>query len=236
MKIGEIIQRVQSMYSKGVQSDDSRLTPRHIYNKLLSTRSRLIYQKANKKQKLNQWNFQTLECVELIKAPLNECPCLPPVGCTISRTKYKLPKPITNLTNHLIQSVISTDGSQVYSEILIQDYIYKKGNKYTANKIDYFIQNGYLYLTHKRVPKAISITGLFENPLDVYAYPSLCPSGSEEEECFDIMEQEFPIDEDLIEPLIELSLQELVIMFTQMKEDSTNNSQDDNLTQPQTNE
>ena len=33
MKIGEIVTRVQSLYSKGVASDDSRLSNRLIYNK-----------------------------------------------------------------------------------------------------------------------------------------------------------------------------------------------------------
>ena len=49
MKIGEIIQRIQSLYSKGVESDDTRLMSRHIYNKLLTVRARLISQDAKKK-------------------------------------------------------------------------------------------------------------------------------------------------------------------------------------------
>ena len=53
MTNGEIIQRIQSMYSKGVESDDSRLRPRHIYNKLLTTTAKLYQQQKNKKQKIN---------------------------------------------------------------------------------------------------------------------------------------------------------------------------------------
>ena len=60
MKVIEIIQRIQSLYSKGAQSDDSRLSDRHIYNKLLTLRSKYISQQAKKKQKVNQWNFQVL--------------------------------------------------------------------------------------------------------------------------------------------------------------------------------
>ena len=75
MKIGEIVQRVQSLYSKGVHSDDSRLSARHIYNKLLTVRARLISQEAKKKQKISQWNYQTISCIELIKVPAHECPC-----------------------------------------------------------------------------------------------------------------------------------------------------------------
>jgi len=58
MTIKEIIQRVQSLYSKGVQSDDVRLEDRHIYNKMITVRSKLISQEAKKRQKINQWNYQ----------------------------------------------------------------------------------------------------------------------------------------------------------------------------------
>ena len=39
MIIGDIIQRIQSLYSKGVQSDDTRLKSRHIYNVLITNRN-----------------------------------------------------------------------------------------------------------------------------------------------------------------------------------------------------
>ena len=54
MTNGEIIQRVQSMYSKGVESDDSRLRARHIYNKLLTTTAKLYQQQKNKKQRIKR--------------------------------------------------------------------------------------------------------------------------------------------------------------------------------------
>lgn len=232
MKVGEIIQRIQSLYSKGVNSDDSRLTSRHIYNKILTVRSKLIYQKANKKQKLNQWNFQTLPCIELVKAEVHECPCLPPIGCSILKTKYPLPKPITNLTTHLIQSVSTIDGSVIYSEIGWNEYKYKKGNKYTANKPDYFIRNGHLFITYKSGPKVITVTGLFEDPWEAEKFPSYCPDCEDCIDCSSILDMEFPIDNDLTDTLIEFCIQELIIIFTQNQEDKTNNSKDDNQSNP----
>ena len=86
MITGEVIQRIQSIYSKGVQSDDSRLRSRHIYNKLITVTAKLYEQQKNKKQKVNQWSYQVLPCVELIKTPIHECPCVPTLGCTIFRT------------------------------------------------------------------------------------------------------------------------------------------------------
>src|SRR5690606_30328639 len=149
MTTGEIIQRIQSLYSKGVESDDSRLTNRHIYNKLLSVRSKLISQQAKKRQKISQWNYQTLPCVELIEVAPHQCPCLPVAGCTMFRTLETLPKILTDLNRHLLQSVTSVTGDYTYSETTFALKKYKKGNKYTSEKPDYFIYNDYLWITQK---------------------------------------------------------------------------------------
>lgn len=223
MKIGEIIQRVQSIYSKGVQSDDSRLTPRHIYNKIITVRSKLIQQKINKKQKISQWNYQDLQCVELVKALPYECPCLPSVGCEILRTKEKLPVPLTSLSKHMIQSVTSVDGTVTYSETTWNEKKYKSGNRYTSNKPDYYIRDGYLYITHPGGPKTISITGLFQDPLKAEKHPSLC---NDIVDCESPLDKELPISNDMIDTLIEMTFNELIILFNQNIEDLTNNSTD----------
>ena len=228
MLIEEIIQRVQSLYSKGVESDDSRLTARHIYNKMTSVRSKLISQQANKKQKINQWNYQTISCIEMIRVEKHDCPCLPPIGCHMWRTKYKLPKPLANLNNHLIQSVTSIEGGMVLSEVMWHQVKYLSGNKYTNIKSAYFIQNEYLYIVSKVSPKVIAITALFQEPLDAINYQTLCKEQCVDcQGCVDIFTQEFPIDADLIEPLIQECVQELVVMFSQIPEDKRNTSSDD---------
>lgn len=227
MKIGEIISSVQSLYNRGVKSDDSRLSSQLIYSKMLRVRSKLYFQKSNKKQKLSQWNYQTLPCVELVKAPIHECPCLPPIGCEILKTKHPLPNPILNMTSHLIQSVTSLDGSVLYSEIGWSEYKYKHASKYTSNKPDYFIKDGYLYITHKKGPKILTITGLFQDPMEVFDYPSFCEKDCVDCECVDIQDRDFPIDPDMDEALVEFTVQELVLLFSQEQEDRTNNSKDD---------
>jgi len=226
MIIGEIIQRVQSLYSKGVQSDDSRLSSRHIYNKMLTVRSKLISQESKKKQKISQWNYQTLPCVELEVAPIHECPCLPPAGCEILKTKNPLPRPLTNLNVHLIQSVTSLDGSIVYSEIGWTEKKYKASAKYTADKPDYFIRNNYLYITHKNGPKVITITGLFDDPTEAEDYPSYCPDTSINT-CGSMLDKDFPMDNNAIDTLVTMCVNELVILFSKNIEDLTNNAQDD---------
>ena len=130
MKIGEISQRVQSLYSKGVSSDDSRLSSRHIYNKLLTTRAKLISEQAKKKQRVSQWNYQVISCIELIKVPAHECPCLPPIGCDMLRSKYKLPKPLSGLSGSLIQTVTTIDRGKKLNEVSMNAVKSLTGNKY----------------------------------------------------------------------------------------------------------
>lgn len=227
MIVREIIQRIQSLYSKGVQSDDSRLRPRHIYNKMLTVRSRLVYQKANKKQKFSQWSYQVIPCIEMIPADRHECPCIPAPGCKIMKSKHPLPKPITDISNHLIQNVTSIDGSVVYSETSWNEYKYKKGNKYTKSIPDYYIRNGHLFITHNMGPDVISIEGIWENPLEASQFPSACKGDENKDTCISPLDMEFPIDEDLLDVLIEVSVQELIAVFGQGIQDHYNNSRDD---------
>jgi hypothetical protein len=232
MITNEILQRIHSLYSKGVQSDDSRLSDRHIYNKVLTVRSKLISQEAKKTQKVNQWNYQTLPCVELIKAPIHECPCLPPIGCQILKSKYPIPKPLTDLNIHLFQSVTNLDGTIIYSEISWENKKYKKGNKYTAFKADFFIKSGHLYITCKSEPKVITITGLFQNPLEAFSYPSFCNEDCVDcQDCESPLDKEFPIDNDMLDTLIDICKVELLEQFSKFPEDKTNNSVDSSIEQ-----
>lgn len=227
MLIGEIIQRIISIYNKGAKSDDSRLTPRHVYNKMLTVRNRLIEEEIKKKQKVNQWNYQYLPCIELIKARPNECPCIPPVGCEILRSKHKIPKPLTGYDSHMIDSVTDINGTIRFDETSWKDKRLKNFNKYTANKPDYFLYNGYLYITHKIKIRVVTLMGLFEDPMEAEKFPSFCNEDCKDcEDCRSMFEIEFPMDSDMIETFVEMAAVELIDRFNQNIEDSTNNSKD----------
>lgn len=235
MIIKEILQRVQSLYSKGVQSDDSRLSARQIYSKVLTARARLITQRMDKRQKVSQWVYQTLNCVEMIKAKPYECPCLPALGCTILRTKLPLPSPMTGILNgHMIQSVTSLEGETTFSETTWKDKKYAAGSKYTSAKPDFYIRDNYLFITVSSKTKAISITGLFEDPLEADKFPGVCgtepceESGPEDAclECQSPLDLNLPIDKAMVETLVEMAANELIGVFNQNQEDTTNNNRD----------
>lgn len=235
MTNGEIIQRVQSIYSKGAQSDDSRLRPRHIYNKLLSATAKLYEQQKNKKQKVNQWSYQVLPCVELEKVPIHECPCIPVLGCTIVRSKHKLPAPISGYSSHFIQSVTSLDGQVQFGETTWKGYKYKAGDKYTSKKPDYFIRDNYMYISAPTKITVITIEGLFGNAEKVVSFPNYCNEQIDDcgtpipstPSCTSIYDLQFPIEDSMVDALVELALRELVVQLNEFgREDQTNNAKD----------
>ena len=239
MKNQDIIQRVQSMYSKGVQSDDSRLRSRHIYNKLLTTTAKLYEQRKNKKQRVNQWSYQVLPCVELIEVPIHECPCIPTLGCTIYRSKHKLPAPLMGYSNHIIQSVTSLDGKTQFGETTWKGYQYKQGAKYTSKKPDFFIRDEYLFISSPIKIKVITIEALFGNQEEVINFPNYCNEQPDScgtvatkiDDCKSMYDYDFPIAEGMIDDLILLTMQELVGQFNQFgREDHSNNAKDNTAT------
>lgn len=230
MILNELIQRIQSLYSHGVQSDDSRLSPRHIYNKLLTVRNKLVYDKLEAKKRLSEWNYQTISCVEMIKVPNHECSCLVPTGCEVIRSKYKIPKPMTFGGLPLIKYVSQIDKTFFYRPTSIIKNKYNKGNKFTSDKAGWFIENQYLYLTQKFGPLVLTVSGLFEDPIEVENFPQYCPKEFDSKKtCESPLDKEFPIDIDLIEPMIQLTVDELIRMFTAIPEDLTNDTKDSQI-------
>jgi len=223
--IREIIQRVKSLYSKGVSSDDSRLSSRHIYSILKSSRSIVLKRHKSANNSFSSWDIQDLSCVELIKALPNECPCIPPLGCKILRSKYKIPRPLSVKGKDTIISVSSVNGGVIFSETTWETKKYKKGNKYTGNKPDYFIKNGYLYVTINKDLKIITLLGVFADPIEVQNFISFCPEECEDCNCNSYLDSPFPLEETLVSSSIELTLKELDIFF-RGTEDISNNSQD----------
>jgi len=229
MNLGKAIQRVQSLYSRGVQSKNTRLSSRHIYSAICSGRSTLISQQYNKGQKIGQWAYQPLPCVEMITAKAHECVGAPPSGCTVLRGKHKMPQPITGIDKHLIQSVSSIDGTtESYDETTLATSKYAEGDKFTSNKPQFYIHNGYPFITVKKMVKAIMIVGVFNDPVEANLFPTLCDC--EDCLCNEITEMDFPIDSNLETALFQLASNELIAQFKQSKEDRSANTVDDTNT------
>ena len=227
MEIKEVIQRVQSLYSKGVQSDDTRLSSRHIYNKLVTVRAQLFQEKINKGQFISPNSYSVIPCIELIKVPVHECPCIPPLGCCTLRSKHPFPAIITSKKGFAIKSVTTLDGRIRYSYSNFETNYWDESNRYTANKPHYYFTNGYLYVTMEKGDEddaeVIRAELLLTDPIDALTFPSYC---EEEAPCLNFKTLEFKIETSMIDTLIQLTAQELIQVFNANQEDSSNNTRD----------
>jgi hypothetical protein len=225
MKNREIIERVQSLYSKGAASDDTRLSSRHIYSKLISARSLLLKRELDRKKKLSDRSVEYLECIALEAAKKFECGFDIPLGCYVLKTKCEIPKPINSNYGDYITSVSTIDGSFIFSKTSWERLRYINGNKYTKKTPSYYFKNNYMYLY---VPsedivknlKLITIGGVFEDSLGFKCTNECNP----EQDCSSYLDKEFVVEDHLIDPIVQLTYNELVNLFIAVPEDRENNT------------
>jgi len=239
MKIGEVIQRVQSLYQKGVESDDTRLTNKHIYNKLISSRGYLISTMLKKRLYVSEMNYQKLRCVELITVNSHECNCLPDTTQKILRSRYKIPNIISGDLDLAIKVVTDNTGKRI-SKTSSYDANMIQYNKFTNKSIYYFITNNYIYVLNTKLLKLINIEAVFEDVIKAYRFPNycsdkanadrayLCPSTEICENCGCIknIDYDFPVDTSLIDLIVENAVSELIKLFYSVKEDKSNDTSD----------
>ena len=221
MLIGEIISRIESLYSKGIPSNDSRLSRRYIYNKMVSTRATILFNKSNKRQLLSNWTRQQIPVV-LEAQKSGEDWNDPSAGVTLYRGA--IPKVLMNINGEIEMYVMSYNGLKQYEKGSRALIGMRKSDKYTSDVPDFFYEDGYLYLTGAPDKDAdateykVFLRTVFYDPLEVDTFigNSNYP-----------MDVDFRLDEDLVEVLIDMCVKELVIGFSQMQEDRTSDGTDD---------
>ncbi len=226
MLVKELVSRIKSLYSKGASSDDSRLSSRHVYSKIKSARAVLIKREQDKKRKNSPWNIQSIPCLRLEVVDASSCDCIIPAGCKLLKSVCKIPKPIQTMLATGIESVSTVDGSTLFSFTTWAKKRYKSGNKYTSQEPDYFVRDEFLYITHNTMLEWVAVSGIFEDPVDVYRFiqDPECACGEDVDPCASPTDSELELPEYLVEPLMQLAVQELVQMFGKMPEDNNNDA------------
>ena len=167
VKINEVISRIRGQVKAEVQ--DSFVTDRYIYSLVIKFAKLLMRRQdfANKLMKFNSvWNF--LPYVELVEIDKVEAKCTGiQSGCTIKRTKNKLPDMIEGYWGPLIRSVSSIDLSIELQQTQPGTYTsITKTTSFRYNKKKYYwFLNNYLYFLHQiQDAYYYSITYLNTNP------------------------------------------------------------------------
>ena len=202
-------------------SDDFTYTEDHVIFLLDKFRGFLLKQKySDIKKQIPESNYQTI-CLDLIQVPaINGEPC---EGGTYLRSNIKVPF----LMQIGTPRVYPTDYYQGDITYVSRDRMRYVGyNKYLKNIIYCSIgPDGYLYFKSSNPQflylEKVRFTGIFQDSQEASKYQS-----SEENNVCDIMDNDFPIEDALVPPLIELVVKELS-NATYRPEDTDNNAHDD---------
>lgn len=201
--IGEAISRVRNTL-KAVK-EDPFLTDRTIYFSINKYAQALMKREDNKNKLMKITGmFTTLSFVELTDSDTVEAQCTGIFsGCTIKRTKDKLPDIAVGARGPIIRSVTSIDGSIELQETTPQKYrAMSNTSSFKYNKTMYYwYLNGYLYMPQVEWD-AIKVDGVFEGDTSAYT----CNADTE---CMARQDMQFAIPEYLFAEVEQMVLKEL---------------------------
>lgn len=204
-------------------SDDALYTEEHIMFLLGKYRTFLIKQRySDVKKQIPESNYQTI-CLDLIEVPaISGEPC---EGSSYLRSKEKIPF-LMKIGNPRVYPIDYYQGEITY---VSRDRMRYVGyNKYLQNIIYASLgPDNYLYFKSFNPQflylEKVRMTGIFEDTLA--ASELQCPDENGNIVC-DVLDREFPIENALIPPLIQLVVEELT-KAEYKPEDKENNSDDD---------
>ena len=204
-------------------SDDALYTEEHIMFLLGKYRIFLIKQRySDIKKQIPESNYQTI-CLDLIEVPaISGEPC---EGGSYLRSKEKIPF-LMKIGNPRVYPIDYYQGEITY---VSRDRMRYVGyNKYLQNIIYASLgPDNYLYFKSFNPQflylEKVRMTGIFEDTLA--ASELQCPDENGDTVC-DVLDREFPIENALIPPLIQLVVEELT-KVEYKPEDKENNSDDD---------
>lgn len=202
-----------------LSSDDSYYTIDHIIFLINKTRAVLLDQRyANGKREIPDSNYQIL-CLDLQETNLiNNVPCLGSILKSVQTIPDALiDKPIIYPTSYFTNTEITYINKERFRFV--------GHNKWLQNIIYATEMNNHIYLKSSnpqyKYLKKIQYKGIFEDPTK--AFDLECDN--DDKKC-DILEQIVPLEETLIEPLIEL-VGKILKSNLYLAKDDINNASDD---------
>jgi hypothetical protein len=164
--IGDVVSRIRQVVKADIQ--DAFVTDRMIYSLVIKFAKTLMkrQESSNKLMKFNSV-WQTLPFVELIEVDKVEAKCSGiQSGCTIMRTKEKLPAFMEGYWGPLIRTVSSIDGSIEMQPTMPGTYTsMTKTTSFKYNNTKYFWWlNDHIYVPNANW-EAIKVEGVFEGDI-----------------------------------------------------------------------
>lgn len=216
--LNEYLSHLKTILNVGPASREFQFTDAGLYFILRYLRAELIKNKYNKSSYISDFNYQVLGCLELELHSLDEdCNCEEtPEPCKFLRTVNELPRIISGRNSLLIKSVTDLFGN----DIPVTEFEKTRYDKYSKTKAavpQAFIRNNRLYIANNLDLRRINVNAVFFDPVSLADYTS-CNG----ETCYDVLEQYFPMEDDLTSALFQMAYEELIKVSMSLPMDLTN--------------
>ena len=216
---GDSISRVRNTFK--LVKEDPFITDRFIYSLILKYAKALLRRQENEGKVLQYTSlFQFIPCVDLIDVDKVQACCTGiKTGCTIKRTKEKIPAILEGSSGPIIRTVSSLDMSKIAQEIIPQLYVNLTNmSSYKYNKtLYYWYLDGYIYLPNVEW-EGIFLEAIFED--------DIAPFSCDEEasDCTPAQELSMNVPDYLFAEIEQMVRQEL-IPTAQIPSDGADDSQ-----------
>jgi len=228
----KLVSDVRSMHK--LLSTDGLITDRAIASEIKNNSVMLIKRETNLRRLWATGTlFTTIPCLEMVQVPISEC-CDYTDPCTISRSKYKLPRISEGNYQYLIQGVYSINAmggtAKKFKEITINRYINLLKLPIIKNEAYFWIHNDYLYITNPLL-KLARISAFFETDVPntiAYGCTSVTPIDLTEY-CKNPLDKEYGVPGYLEKQVLELTSQKLLQTYFRINDDKTSDNKDDQV-------
>lgn len=227
----KLVSDVRAMHK--LLSTDSLLTDRSIASEIRNNTLLFVKRETNLRK---LWStatlFTTIPCLEMVEVSISEC-CEYADPCTISRTKFKIPKVAEGNYQYVIQGAYSINAlggkGKKLKEITVNRYLNLLKLPIIKNEEYFWIIDNYLYVTNPLL-KAIRLSAFFEEDVpNEVMYPECGCGGLTpvlEDYCINPLDKPFALPGYLEKQVLEATSQKLLATYFRIKTDMTDDGVD----------
>lgn len=225
-KIDELCYSIKEAVNE--YSDDTELDNRYLIYLYNIKRAKYLRQDLNRYERTTDISAQQTFCIKLEEVSANECSVN--LNCEkILRSTVKIPKPIDLHTKVALVQVKPTNIiSLPFNLISKERAIYIANAPFSKAIYTFYDPNGYIYVYSKSnisLLNCLTITGVFENPLELKNFKNCCECTDNSQICFDESTTEYPLQAHLID-LIKNEIVAEILKKKSITEDKENDATD----------
>tara|TARA_B100001094_G_C18196280_1_gene811395 strand:- start:8146 stop:8871 length:726 start_codon:yes stop_codon:yes gene_type:complete len=232
INLNKIVYDIINIAYGGESSDDADVSFRQCAFWVMQERSMLLTQMMSRKVRVPASCTEYLNCVYLEPVDASEC-CEVDMGVHVLKSISPIPTTVQRNNRDSILAVESLDGARAFSETTDTRRKWNKYNKYTSSNARWYLKNGYLYISCDMLIEAVKVTGVFEDPTEVWKM-NYCTSAKNPiiSACEYDWEFPFPISLSMANSVTNQILQKRINIILSTPGDETNNANGDRLPGP----